>query len=128
MNKTVKQVYVTWFNSVTYMKVAINVSLISEVKFRLWKSYETLWYCPQTFRGNKYYSSVLPEEMRLEMTTSCPVTSYWLMVCTHNVKNSSTMCGNHGNRKLNSYAYHLLDIPYGKAEVTSTYHFLSNTN
>ena len=36
------------------------------------------------------------------------------------------MYGNHGNRKLNIYTYHLLNIPYVKAEITSTYHFLGN--
>ena len=35
---------------------------------------------------------MLPEEIRLEMTTSCPVTSYWFKGCTHSFKNSSILC------------------------------------
>ena len=56
------------------------------------KSYETF---P---RNVEVTFSVLPEEIRL---TSCPVTSYWLKVCTHGVKISSTISGNHGNVKFN---------------------------
>ena len=48
----------------------------------------------------KCYSSEFPQE--IEMATSCPVTSYWLTVYTHSCKNSTTMCGNHGNRKVNA--------------------------
>ena len=47
--------------------------LISEVNFRGRKSYEILRYYSQKYGSNKYYSSVLPEEIRL---ASCPVTSY----------------------------------------------------
>ena len=59
------------------------------------KSYETF---PRNVEVTVIYSSVLPEEIGL---TSCPVTFYWLKVCTHGVKISSTISGNHGNVKLN---------------------------
>ena len=51
------------------------------------KSYETF---PRNVEVTVIYSSVLPEEIGL---TSCPVTFYWLKVCTHGVKISSTISG-----------------------------------
>ena len=36
-----------------------------------------------------------------DIATSYPVISHWQIVRKHNFENSSTLCGNHGNGKLN---------------------------
>ena len=68
-----------------------------------------------SFRSDGCCHCMFSQEIRLEMATKYPVNSYWLKVCTHSFQNCSTMCGNHGNRKLNPYivySYFLTTFPW----------------